>query len=358
MRGGNNRIVFVLFPLLILIGALALYFYRGYKATHITTDDAFVDGRIHLIASKVPGTVKVIHVKDNQFVKRNDLLIEMDPRDYEVKLKEAQAGLDTERAKLSEIRDRVDMVRKQLSEGIASLEAARATLELQEANLRQAEIDFRRADFLFKKEVATKEQFDKAKTNHDVGVAQVKAAKEHIKQLEASLETQKALIKQTETSLIPQQAQIQQKDATLMGAELNKSYTSIYAPCDGYIAKRTVEVGNQIQSGQSLMTVVPLDDIWITANYKETQLQRVTPGQKVRIRVDTYPNKVFHGKVESVMAGTGVVFSLFPPENATGNYVKIVQRIPVKIVLDQGTDPAHILRIGMSVVPTILVESN
>lgn len=358
MGGRNNKVVFILFPVLILIGALALYFYRGYKATHITTDDAFVDGRIHLIASKVPGTVKGIHVKDNQFVKRNDLLLEMDPRDYEVKVKEAHAGLEMERAKLSEIRDRVDTVRKQLSEGIASLEAARATLELQEANLRQAEIDFRRAESLLKKEVVTKDQFDKAKTNYDVGVAQVKAARERIKQLEASLETQKALIKQTETSLIPQQAQIQQKDAILSGAQLNKSYTKIYAPSDGYIAKRTVEVGNQIQSGQSLMAVVPLDDIWITANYKETQLERVRPGQKVKIKVDTYPGKAFQGKVESVMAGTGVVFSLFPPENATGNYVKIVQRIPVKIVLDQGTDPAHILRIGMSVVPTILVESH
>jgi len=358
MAGRNNKVVFVLFPIMIIIGALTLYFYRGYKATHLSTDDAFVDGRIHLIASKVPGTVKVIHVKDNQFVKRKDLLLEIDPSDYEVRVKEAQAGLETERAKLSEIRDKVDTVRKQLSEAIASLEAARATLELQEANLRQAEIDFKRVDSLLKKEVMTREQFDKAKTNYDVGVAQVKAAKERMKQLEASLETQKAMIKQTETSLFPQQAQIQQKDAILKGAELNKSYTKIYAPSDGYTAKRTVEIGNQIQPGQSLMAVVPLDDIWITANYKETQLQGVKPGQRVKIKVDTYPGKVFYGRVDSVMAGTGVVFSLFPPENATGNYVKIVQRIPVKILLDEGTDPAHILRIGMSVVPTILVESN
>jgi membrane fusion protein (multidrug efflux system) len=187
-------------------------------------------------------------------------------------------------------------------------------------------------------------------------VAQVKAAKDRVKQLEASLETQRAVIKQTESSLMPQHAQIQQKDAILKGAELNKSYTKIYTPSDGYIAKKCVEIGNQIQPGQSLMAVVPLDDIWITANYKETQLERVIPGQKVEIKVDTYPSKVFHGKVDSIMAGTGAVFSLFPPENATGSYVKIVQRIPVKIVLDQGTDPAHILRIGMSVVPTILVE--
>jgi membrane fusion protein (multidrug efflux system) len=357
----NNRrkklITFVLFPIIIIIGAVVLYFYREYKVTHISTDDAFVDGRVHVIASKIPGTVKVIYANDNQFVKKDTPLLEIDPTDYEVRVKEAQAGLEIERAKLSEIRDKVDTAKKQLIGIVASLEEARANLELQEANLRQAAVDFKRAESLLKKEVIPKDQYDKAKTSYDVASAQVKAAKERIKQLEASLETQKAVIKQTETSLIPQQAQIQQKDAILKGVELSKSYTKIYSPSDGYIAKKSVEIGNQIQPGQSLMAVVPLNDIWITANYKETQLERVKPGQKVKIKVDTYPDKVFYGKVESVQAGTGAVFSLFPPENATGNYVKIVQRIPVKIILDQDTDPSHNLRIGMSVVPTILVSS-
>jgi len=359
-KPNNHRkkvIAFILFPIIIIIGAVVLFFYREYKTTHISTDDAFVDGRVHVIASKISGTVKAIYVNDNQFVEREDPILEIDSTDYEVKVKEAQAGLETEKAKLSEIRDRVDTAKKQLTGILASLEEARANLELQEANLRQAEVDFKRAEALLKKEVIPREQYDKAKTSYDVAVAQVKAAKERIKQLEASLETQKAVIKQTETSLIPQQAQIQQKDAILKGSELSKSYTKIYSPSDGYIAKKSVEIGNQIQPGQSLMAVVPLDDIWITANYKETQFERVKSGQKVKIIVDTYPGKVFYGKVESVQAGTGAVFSLFPPENATGNYVKIVQRIPVKIILDQSTDPSHNLRIGMSVVPTILVNS-
>jgi membrane fusion protein (multidrug efflux system) len=357
----NNRrkkiAAIIIFPVLIVIGAVMLFLYREYKATHISTDDAFVDGRVHAIASKIPGTVKAIHVNDNQFVKKGNPILEIDPIDYDVRVKEAQAGLETEIAKLSEIRDKVDTAKKQLAGIMASMEEARANLELQEANLRQAEVDFKRAESLLKKEVIPREQYDKAKTTYDVAVAQVKAAKERIKQLEASLETQKAVVKQTETSLIPQQAQIQQKEATLKGTELSKSYTIIYSPSDGYIAKKSVETGNQIQPGQSLMAVVPLDDIWITANYKETQLERVKLGQKVKIIVDTYPGKVFYGKVESVQAGTGAVFSLFPPENATGNYVKIVQRIPVKIILDQDTDPSHNLRIGMSVVPTILVNS-
>ena len=357
-QGRKKKLTFILLPTIIMIGGVTLFFYLQYKKTHISTDDAFVDGRIHLIASKVPGTVKGIYVKDNQFIKKNDLILEIDSIDYDVRVREAQADLEAKRAKLSEIRDGVETVKKRLSEIIASLETARANLELQEANLRQAEIDFKRTESLFQKQVIPREQYDRAKTAYQVAAAQVKAAREQIKQLEASIETQRALIKQTESAILPQEATIKQKEATLKGVELNKDYTKIYAPSEGYVAKRTVEVGNQIQAGQPLMAVVPLDDIWITANYKETQLERVKPGQKVEIKVDTYPGKVFYGRVDSIMAGTGAVFSLFPPENATGNFVKVVQRIPIKIILDKEADPNHILRIGMSVVPTILVDSN
>jgi membrane fusion protein (multidrug efflux system) len=130
----------------------------------------------------------------------------------------------------------------------------------------------------------------------------------------------------------------------------------VYAPADGYITKKSVETGNHIQTGQPVMAIVPLDDIWVVANYKETQLEKVKPGQKVKIKPDSYPGRVFEGRVDSIMAGTGAVFSLFPAENATGNFVKVVQRIPVKIVLDKDTDKEHVLRIGMSVVPTIVIE--
>jgi membrane fusion protein (multidrug efflux system) len=349
---------FVLLPLVLLVGAAAIYFYIRYKATHISTEDAFVDGRVHVIASKIPGTVRVLYINDNQFVKKNDFLLEIDPIDYEVRVNEARAGFQAERARLSELQDRVNTAKSQLAEIIASLEAARANVELQKANLELARVNLQRSESLLKKEAIPRQQHDNAKTTHEVAVAQVKAAQDLARQIEAALETQRSLIKQTESGLPTQKAQIQQRDATLKGAELNLGYTKIYAPADGYITKRTVETGNQIQAGQPLMAVVPLAqaEIWVTANYKETDLQNVKPGQKVKITVDTYPGKVFYGKVNSMMAGTGAVFSLFPPENATGNFVKVVQRIPVKIVLDEGADPGHLLRIGMSVVPTILVE--
>ena len=355
----NHRrkiVALVVFTFIAVIGIITVYFYLRYKATHIATDDAFIDGHIHTIASKVDGTVKSIYVKDNQYVGKNDILMEIDEVDYDVKVKEARAELDKEIAKLSEIRNSIDTNKSQFSEIRANLEAAKADLELQEANLRQAEIDLKRAENLFKKEAVSKERYDRTSTAYDVAFAQVKAAKERVKRVEASLVTQKAIIKQTESSLLPQKAEIGRKDAKLKTAELNRSYTKIYAPSDGYITKRSAEVGNQIQTGQPLMAIVPLEDIWVTANYKETQLKKVKPGQKVQLSVDTYPGRIFRGRIDSIMAGTGAIFSLFPPENATGNYVKVVQRIPVKIVLDKGTDPEHILRVGMSVVPTVLIE--
>ena len=172
------------------------------------------------------------------------------------------------------------------------------------------------------------------------------------------MEAQKSLIRQLEAAAAPQLALIRQREALVEKARLNLGYTTILAPAEGYVTKRSAEVGNQVQAGQPLLAVVPLaqEKIWVTANYKETELKDVRPGQKVELRVDTYPGKVFRGRVNSIMAGTGSVFSLFPPENATGNYVKIVQRIPVRITLEEGSDPDHLLRVGMSVVPTILVE--
>lgn len=352
----RKKIAIAVFSLIFIIGAVILYLYLDYKSRHITTDDAFVEGRIHTIATKINGTVKAIYVRDNQFVKKGDLLIEIDPADYEVKVREALSGLDAERAKLSEIEARIEVSKRQLSELEAGVETNRANLELHEANLKQAERELKRAEELYREEIIPKERYEKAETAYKVALAQVRLAREQLKRTEKAIDSQKAIIKQTETARKIQLSSIKQKDSLLKEAELNYSYTKIYSPADGYITKKSVETGNQIRPGQPLMAVVPLNDIWIVANYKETQLEKIRPGQRVRIKVDSYPGRVFYGKVESIMAGTGSVFSLFPPENATGNYVKVVQRIPVKIVINSDTDPQHLLRIGMSVVPTVIVE--
>ncbi|MEW6416580.1 MAG: HlyD family secretion protein [Nitrospirota bacterium] len=349
-------IALIVFAAVAVIGIITVYFYLQYKSTHITTDDAFVDGNIHTIASKVAGTVKNVYVKSNQFVKEGDILVELDPADYEVKLNEALSGVGAEKAKLIEVETRIEVSKSKLTELSAALGAAKANLELQEANLKQAENDSRRAENLYKKESISKDKYEKMMTAYAVSLAQVKAAKEQIKQVEKELETQKTVVKQAEASRTAQVSVIKEKEAKHNAAKLNYDYTRIYAPVDGYVTRKSVEIGNQLETGQPFMAIVSLEDLSVVANYKETQLGRVKPGQKVKIKIDTYPGKTFWGKVDSIMAGTGAVFSLFPPENATGNYVKVVQRIPVKIVLDKDTDKEHILRIGMSVVPTILIE--
>ena len=324
-NGKRKKIAVGAFSLLLVIGAVAVFFYLDYKATHISTDDAFVEGNIHVIAPKVSGTIKTVKVNDNQPVKKGDLLLELDEADYTARSAEGQAAVMSEQGKLAE--------------QSAKISARRANLSLQEANLRQAEIDLRRADRLLKDEAISKERYDKTKTAYDVTSQQVLVAREELRQAESFLGAQSASIRE--------------KEAKLKKADLDVSYTKLYAPTDGMISKKSAEVGNQVQPGQALMAVVPLDSVWVVANYKETQLENIRPGQKVEFDVDSYPGKKFTGRVDSIMAGTGAVFSLFPPQNATGNYVKIVQRVPVKILIDKNSDPDRVLRVGMSVVPTI-----
>ncbi len=202
----------------------------------------------------------------------------------------------------------------------------------------------------------TAEQLTQSRAAREVQADRVLQASSDVRRAEKALETQKHMVRQAETARHTQESLIKQKEATFRTARLNRSYARVCAPADGYVTKRSAEVGNTTQPGLALMAVVPLTDTWIVANYKETQLERVRPGQKAKITIDGYPGKTFEGTVESIMAGTGSAFSLFPPENATGNFVKVVQRVPVKIVLKEGADPEHLLRVGMSVVPTVFTR--
>ena len=284
----KRNVVFAILTVVLVIGAVALFFFLEYRRTHVTTDDAFVDGHIHIVASKVSGTVLALHVKDNQFVKKDDPILEIIV-DYRVALQEAQANLEMERARLTEVQSRVETARKQLLEIRAALDASRSALKAQEALAWKADADFKRAEPLIKEQIVTQEYYDQRKTNHDVAVAQVISARENINRLEGSVESQKSLIRQMEAAVAPQQALIQHREALVEKAKLNMGYAKILAPASGYVTKRSAEVGNQMQAGQPLLAVVPLaqEQIWITANYKETELRDVKPGQKVEIKVDT-----------------------------------------------------------------------
>jgi membrane fusion protein (multidrug efflux system) len=311
-----------------IIGGVIVTIYIIRSMGRVSTDDAYIHGRIHNIAPRIDGTVKKVCVDDNQDVKKGDVLIEIDANDYSLKVHQAQADLDAENARLLDAE--------------AGIKTAMANLRVEEVLLHQATLDKNRADGLFKSGVITAEQHDKMVTTYEAAAAQVKAVSEQLEKAKAVKNLEEYLIKQ--------------KQALLDSALLNLSYTKIYAPCDGYVTNKSVETGDRLEVAEMIMAVVELDDVWVIANYKETQVTHVRPGQKARITVDTYPGKVFTGHVDSIMAGSGAVFSLFPPENALGNYVKVVQRIPVKIVLDKGTDDRHVLRIGMSCVPTIFIR--
>lgn len=319
--------------LLIIILVATVFGLRQWirSKTHIETDNAFVESHIHSVASRIPALVQRVAVVDNQFVHKGDFLVELDPADYQARVKAAAGSLE--------------MARNETSSDYAEVESARASVGLTAARLEQANLDLKRAEALYAKEVIPKEQLERTRTAQRVAQAQVREAQE-------AENRAKAMIGVSGTG--SKDARVAQKQGELETARLNLSYARIVAPSDGYITRKGVEVGNYVQPGQALMAVVALDDAWITANYKESQLGNVRPGQAVEFTVDGYPGRHFTGKVESIMAGTGAAFSLLPPENATGNYVKVTQRIPVRITIDKKSDPEHVLRIGMSVVPTIL----
>ena len=345
-------------------------FYWWWRQTHIATDDAFVEGRIHPVAARIQGTVAEVLVDDNQPVKKGQPLARIDPEPYAVRvaaaasaLSAASADLNASRSDTKAAREDLAAARAQLVQMRAAVEAARAKVALAEARLAQADRDAERARNLFERHSISRERNEKAQTESLVAKAQGDVAREELRLAEAALPAQEALIAQRMAVLGQREARIgqrgadlKQKESTLAEAKLYQGYTEVVAPADGYITRKNVEAGQVVSPGQLLLAVASLSDVWVVANYKETQIEKIRPGLLAKVRVDTYPGKEFKGKVESIMAGTGSAFSLFPPENATGNYVKVVQRVPVKIVLEKGEDPDHLLRIGMSVEPTVLIQ--
>lgn len=324
-RGG------IVLALIIVVGAILGLQRWVHSKTHIETDNAFIESHVHSVSSRIPSPVLRVAVVDNQFVQKGDLLVELDPADYEARAKSAAASLE--------------MARNETSGDYAEVEGARASIGLATAGVEQANLDLRRGEALYAKEVIPREQLDRLRTA-------LRIAQMRLREAQEAENRAKAMIGVSGTG--SKDARVAQKQGELDTARLNLSYTRIVAPNDGYVTRRGVEAGNYVQPGQALMAVVSLKDAWITANYKESQLTDVRPGQKVEFTVDSYPGRRFTGQVESIMAGTGAAFSMLPPENATGNYVKVIQRVPVKIAIDKGSDPEHLLRVGMSVVPVIL----
>ena len=316
-----------------------VYYFR-FVAPYESTDNAFIEGNVIPMASQVPGRVAELLVKDNQAVKPGDVILKIDPRDYEASLAQA-------RADLAAAHSRVEQAKAQVNASEAKVAQAQATLVAADAENQRAADDLKRYESVESRAVS-KSAFDLAQSQARAASANWEAARSQAKAAEAEVALSQAGV---ETA----SAAVQQAEARLRQAELNLSYTQVTAPEEGRVTRRVVEQGAYIQPGQALMAIVPRH-YWVIANFKEIQLTHMRVGQPVEVVVDAYPGHTFKGHVESIQNGAGARFSLFPPENATGNYIKVVQRVPVKIVLDDlpGTELA--LGPGMSVVPKVRVK--
>jgi len=328
-----RRILLVVVALLLVASIFPAIRYYRYFNSHVSTDDAYVDGSVGLISSRINGTVIKLFVEDNWRVKAGDPLLELDPSDYQVQVNGAEAQLERARQTVDQL--------------YAQVEAARSGLKLAESQLKQARIDYDRAKQLKAQGVVSSEYYDQANTALGVALATKGLASHQLMQAEAALGIN------GEDHLHYDRPVVEQADAALEAAKLYLSYTVIKAPFDGIVTRKNVHVGHRVEIGQPLMALVPIRGLYITANFKETQLTNVRVGQPTEIEADIYPGYIYRAHVDSISIGTGSAFALLPPENATGNWVKVVQRIPVKIVLDQPEPPDKPLRMGLSVEATV-----
>lgn len=345
----KKRRPLVLLIALLVLAALVLSAVYYWLSTRniVDTDDAYTDGYMQNIAPQVAGRVVSLDVVDNQFVKRGQSLIHIDPRSFIHDRDQAQAQLETAKAQFAGQQLAAEVAKKNFP---AALQVAQANLAAAKASLAKAQADYARQKSL-PKQATTQTEVDSATSALQNAQAQVLLMQARVVQAEPVTQQ----VGEVEANVRNQSAQVEQAQAKLNQANLNLSYTVVRAASDGWVTRRQVDKGNYVQTGQQIMALVS-PDVWITANFKETQLDLMRPGQSVRISVDAYPHLDLRGHVDSIQAGSGSKFSAFPAENATGNFVKIVQRVPVKIVIDSGLDPTVPLPLGISVEPSVTVQ--
>ncbi|EGT4384367.1 HlyD family secretion protein [Cronobacter malonaticus] len=343
--GKKPLIILGIVVIIMVIGAIIWWFMTRNLET---TDDAFIEGDAVTVAPKVAGYVTELRVKDNQRVKKGDLLVVIDPRDATAQRDQAQAQLSLAESQLHQAQAQLALAKVQYP---AQRDQAKAQVLRAQAELANARAEYQRQRGVDPR--ATSKQ------NIDAASAQLRSAEAGLANAQAQLEVAEQVqlqIRQQETNVEARQSQVEQARAQLQTAELNLSYTEVRAPFDGYVTKRNVQNGTLVQAGSALFSIVS-PDIWVVANFKESQLERMRPGNKVEISVDAFPDLELEGHVESIQQGSGSRFSAFPAENATGNFVKIVQRVPVKIVIDKGLENWNQpLPLGLSVEPEVTVE--
>jgi membrane fusion protein (multidrug efflux system) len=400
---GQPRFQALIGVVIVIVIAIGVWLWR--TAGQETTDDAQVDAHVAQISARVGGTVMRVLVNDNQQAEADATLVEIDPRDYQIAVDKARAELADAEAAAKAARSNVPITSSAAAGGIASaqgsidqaqagveeagktVEGARARLASAsskvrevEANASKASKDVERLKGLLAKDEVSQQMYDAAVAAADAQRAALDGAKSQVTEAETGVRVAESRLIQAQAGVLPARAQMrsaqtgpdqisaiqaraaaaeahaQQARAVLAQAELNLQHATVKAPMKGLVSRKTVEAGQNVQAGQPLMAIIPLDEVWVTANFKETQLKNMRPGQKATLTVDAYGGREFNGHVDSIAAATGARFSLLPPENATGNFVKVVQRVPVKIVLEPGQDPDHLLRPGLSVEPTVYTK--
>jgi membrane fusion protein, multidrug efflux system len=335
-KAKGKKLIFPIILGLVLVGALAFTVKEYvYYQSHTVTDDAQVDADISPVIARVSGYVREIRFADNQFVKAGDTLVVLDDRDYRIKLQQVEAAL-------SSTRQMVDVSQYQVSEAKTNIATAQANVDAAKVQVWKANEDFQRYQNLYDDHAITKAQYDDAKAAKESAEAALQVAQTQVPVQNKRVSTNEKQVGATASNLASRQSDIE-------FAKLQLSYTVITAPADGIASKRNIQLGQLVQAGQTLLAVVNDKGIYVTANFKETQLEHLELGQKVDIEADAYPDKTIPGAVESFAGATGAKFSLLPPDNATGNFVKVVQRVPVRIRLEGDTAVTNLLRPGMSV---------
>lgn len=337
--------------LLALLYTATIFFHA---LTHESTDDAFIDAHIVSIAPKIAGRISTVLVKDNQLVQKGDLLLQIDPRDVAAMVAQRQAALEVAQAHLENAQMSAEQAEAHVHTLLAAYAAAKASTAATAADTAKIKSDLERARGLIASGAISKQDFAHSQADTTSSEATLESKKKQLQAAEAFAEEGRKQAGSARAQVGAAKAEVAQARAELQQAELQKSYTQITAPETGRVTNRSVEPGNYVQVGQPLFAIVP-PQVWVTANFKETQLTDMRPGQPAEVAVDAYPARALRGHVESIQAGSGARFSLLPPENATGNFVKVVQRVPVKVVLDEQPGVQQILGPGMSAVPDVKV---
>jgi membrane fusion protein (multidrug efflux system) len=328
--------------------------YLNVFLTHESTDDAFVEGHVVSIAPRISGQVLAVHVLDNQLVRSNDLLVEIDPADYAMTVAQKQSAVDAQESSYKLALAGLELMQTKVTTAGAVAQESKADTAAAEATAARAKADFERSQELRKENTISQQEFDSAQAVAQQAAANLNAARQKAVADESKITEAAEQLKATEAGVSMALAQFRQAQTSVQSAQLGLSYTKIFAPSDGRVTRKAVEPGDYVQTGQTLLSIVP-NEVWVVANFKESQLKHMKPGQPALVEIDAL-GKTLRAHVDSIQAGSGARFSLLPPENATGNYVKVVQRVPVKIVFDESLPASHTIGPGLSVTPDVQVS--